>query len=59
MAKEGLKDDTYAYCPGNWDAQVNKELYERLCQNNDGKPAVCGDPHDVGCSHKGQPLVVR
>jgi len=38
---------------------VNKELYETLTQKNSGSPAVCGDPHGVGCSRKGEPLIVR
>lgn len=59
MATEGLKDDTYAYCPGECGAEVTKARYDELTQKNDGSPAVCGDPHDVGCSRKGQPLVVR
>ena len=59
MAREALRDDTYAYCPGECGAQVTKERYDELCQNNGGNPAVCGDPHGVGCSRKGQPLIVR
>jgi hypothetical protein len=58
MTKEALKDDTYAYCPGECGAQLTKVRYEELTQNNDGSPAVCGDPHGVGCSRKGQPLIV-
>ena len=59
MATEELKSDTYAYCAGECAAQVSKELYEELTKKNDGSPAVCGDPHNVGCSRKGQPLIVR
>ena len=59
MGTESLKDDTYAYCSGECGAQVSKALYDELTQKNDGSPAVCGDPHDVGCSRKGQPLIVR
>ena len=56
-----LEDDTYAYCPGECAAQVTKGLYDALSQEIDGSPleVVCGDPEGVGCSHKGQPLVVR
>ena len=59
MTTETLKDDTYAYCPGECGAQIDKELYDELTQKNAGRPAVCGDPHGVGCSRKGQPLIVR
>ena len=59
MTKEALKDDTYAYCSGECGAQITKALYEELTEKNDGNPAVCGDPHGVGCSQKGQPLIVR
>ncbi|HJO83238.1 MAG: hypothetical protein QGG34_01135 [SAR202 cluster bacterium] len=59
MAEVEFKEDTYAYCPGECGAQVNKELYETLTQKNSGSPAVCGDPHGVGCSRKGEPLIVR
>ena len=59
MATDSLNEDTYAYCPGECEAQITKELHDQLTQQNDGNPAVCGDPHDVGCSRKGQPLIVR
>ena len=59
MTTENLKDDTHAYCSGECEAQVNKDLYDQLTKKNGGSPAVCGDPHDVGCSRKGQPLIVR
>ncbi len=59
MGTENLRDGTYAYCPGECEAQIDKALYDKLTQNNDGKPAICGDPHGVGCSRKGQPLIVR
>ena len=59
MATEKLRTDTYAYCSGECGAQVTKELYEELTKKNNESPAVCGDPRDVGCSCKGQPLIVR
>ena len=59
MGTEELRSDTYAYCAGECAAQVTKELYEELTKKNDESPAVCGDPHNVGCSRRGQPLIVR